>query len=48
MRRMKGLAAPIEIFRALRETGARSRFETALRRGLSPAVGREREVSTVL
>jgi class 3 adenylate cyclase len=47
-RRMKGLAAPIEIFRALRETGARSRFDTALRRGLLPAVGRERELRAVL
>jgi class 3 adenylate cyclase/tetratricopeptide (TPR) repeat protein len=41
----KGLTRPVEIFRVLRPTGARTKFEAAARGKLTPHVGRERELS---
>lgn len=44
----KGLAEPIEVFRALRQTGVRSRFQLTLAGGLTPMVGRRREGNRLL
>jgi class 3 adenylate cyclase/predicted ATPase len=41
--RMKGVAEPVELFQALRESGVRNRFELAVSSGLTPIVGREKE-----
>jgi class 3 adenylate cyclase len=43
---LKGVPAPIELFRVIRPTGVRGRIRSA--RGLTPFVGREEEVSTLL
>ncbi|HSY22472.1 MAG TPA: adenylate/guanylate cyclase domain-containing protein [Polyangiaceae bacterium] len=44
---LKGFARPEELFQVVRPTGARTKFEAAARRGLTPYVGREEE-STAL
>ena len=44
---LKGFARPEELFQVVRPTGARTKFEAAARRGLTPYVGREAE-STAL
>jgi class 3 adenylate cyclase len=44
---LKGFARPEELFQVVRPTGARTKFEAATRRGLTPYVGREEE-STAL
>jgi class 3 adenylate cyclase/tetratricopeptide (TPR) repeat protein len=41
---LKGVAAPVPVYRVLRESGAQSRFEVALSTGLTPLIGREHEV----
>src|SRR5262245_30748274 len=41
---LKGLAQPIEVYRVLYESTARSRLEAAGSTGLTPLVGREQEV----
>jgi predicted ATPase/class 3 adenylate cyclase len=41
--RLKGFTLPVELFRVLGTTGARSKLEAATRRGLTPHVGREKE-----
>ncbi len=41
---LKGVSTPLLVYRVLRESGARSRFEVAMRTGLTPLVGREEEV----
>ncbi len=46
--RFKGLGEPIEVFRALRQTGVRSRFQLTLAGGLTPMVGRRREGNRLL
>jgi class 3 adenylate cyclase len=46
-RSLKGFSRPIELFRVIRPTGARTKFEAAARRGLTPHVGRH-EQSAVL
>ncbi len=40
---LKGFTRPVEIFRVLRPTGARTKFEAAARGRLTPHVGREKE-----
>ncbi|MBV8356539.1 MAG: AAA family ATPase [Deltaproteobacteria bacterium] len=40
---LKGLSAPVQAYRVLRETSAQSRFEVAMQAGLMPLVGRENE-----
>ena len=42
---LKGLAQPLEIYRVLYESTARSRLEAAGSAGLTPLVGREQEVA---
>jgi TOMM system kinase/cyclase fusion protein len=41
---LKGFAQPIEVYRVLSESMARSRLEAAGRTGLTPLVGREQEI----
>ena len=45
---LRGVAAPLTVYRVLRESGARSRLEIARARGLTPLVGRESEVPLLL
>jgi class 3 adenylate cyclase len=42
---LKGLAQPVEVYQVLHESMARSRLEAAGSTGLTPLVGREREVA---
>jgi class 3 adenylate cyclase/predicted ATPase len=42
---LRGVAEPITVYRALRESGARGRLDVAVTRGLTPLVGRESEVT---
>ena len=44
---VKGKSAPVAIYKALRPKAVRTRFEAATRRGLSPFVGRERELTVL-
>ena len=41
---LKGIATPLLVYRVLAESGAQSRFEVAVRAGLTPLVGREEEL----
>jgi predicted ATPase/class 3 adenylate cyclase len=41
---LKGVAAPVQVYRVLGESGTRSRLDIAATRGLTPLVGREQEV----
>jgi hypothetical protein len=41
---VKGLSTPLSLYRVERESAAQSRFEVALRTGLTPLVGRESEL----
>jgi class 3 adenylate cyclase/predicted ATPase len=43
-RPLKGISTPLTLYQAVREEAAHSRFEVAVRRGLTPLVGREHEV----
>jgi class 3 adenylate cyclase/predicted ATPase len=45
---LKGLAQPLEVYRVLYESTARSRLEAAGSTGLTPLVGREQEVGLLL
>lgn len=45
---LKGLDEPMEVFRALRESGVRSRFQLTLAGGLTPMVGRRQEARRLL
>lgn len=45
---LKGIKEPMEIFQVIKESGASSRIEIAIGRGLSPLVGREEEVYMLL
>lgn len=47
MQPLKGLAEPIECFRALAESGARSRLEVRGGAGLTPLVGRDSEIQLI-
>ncbi len=44
---LKGIAKPVEVYRVLGESGARSRIEVATRAGLNPLVDREEEIALV-
>jgi predicted ATPase len=41
---LKGISAPVEVYQVLAESGIQSRFEVAVRVGLTPLIGREHEV----
>lgn len=41
---LKGISAPLSVYRVVREGEARSRFDAAIRKGLTPLVGREEEL----
>jgi AAA ATPase-like protein len=41
---LKGVSAPVPVYRVLRESEAQSRFEAAVRTGLTPLVGRDEEL----
>jgi TOMM system kinase/cyclase fusion protein len=45
---LKGISLPLEVYRALGESGTRSRLEVAATTGLTPLVGREQEVGLLL
>jgi len=42
---LKGVTEPVQMYHVLGETGAQSRLDVAVRRGLTPLVGREAEVT---
>jgi class 3 adenylate cyclase len=44
---LKGISEPMEVFRVLKETGAKSPLEAAKSRGLSPLVGRQAELDVL-
>jgi class 3 adenylate cyclase len=48
LRRLKGISEPLQSFRAIAESGARNRFEVAMRSGLTALVGREEEIGLLL
>ena len=41
---LKGISQPMEVFRVLHESGAKSRLDATKDKGLSPLVGREKEL----
>ncbi len=41
---LKGLSTPLSVYRVVRESEAQSRFDAAVRKGLTPLVGREEEL----
>jgi class 3 adenylate cyclase/predicted ATPase len=41
---LKGIATPLSLYRVSGESTARSRFEVAIQRGLTPLIGREEEL----
>src|SRR5262249_2491775 len=41
---LKGVSAAVPVYRVLRESEAQSRFEVAVRTGLTPLVGRDEEL----
>jgi class 3 adenylate cyclase len=45
---LKGVAAPMPMYRVLEESGARGRLEVSATRGLTPLVGREQEIGLLL
>lgn len=45
---LKGISEPVQIFRVKGESGARSRFDATVDRGMSRLVGREEELSLLL
>jgi len=42
---LKGLSAPLVVYRVVRESEAQSRFEAAVQKGLTPLVGRAEELA---
>src|SRR3989337_2238048 len=48
LHRLKGVSAPVQMYRILGERAVRSRFEVAVTKGLTPLVGREQEVGLLL
>ncbi|HEY7493438.1 MAG TPA: adenylate/guanylate cyclase domain-containing protein, partial [Candidatus Tectomicrobia bacterium] len=42
---LRGTVAPMRLYRVLGESGAQSRLDVAVRRGLTPLVGRESEIT---
>jgi class 3 adenylate cyclase len=45
---LRGMTAPLHVYRVLQESGARGRLDVAVTRGLTPLVGREQEVGLLL
>ena len=45
---VKGIATPLQLYRVMGESGARSRLEVSVATGLTPLVGREEEVGQLL
>jgi TOMM system kinase/cyclase fusion protein len=45
---LKGFSTPLDVYRVLHESGIQSRFDVAITKGLTPLVGREREVGLLL
>jgi class 3 adenylate cyclase len=45
---VKGSSSPLAVYQVLRESAVQSRFEVAVRTGLTPLVGREQEVDLLL
>jgi len=41
---LKGISTPLSVYQVIGETTARSRFDVAVRKGLTPLVGREEEI----
>jgi class 3 adenylate cyclase len=44
----RGIPAPLQLYRVLQESGAQSRLDATMVRGLTPLVGREAEVTLLL
>ncbi len=47
-RPLRGLSKPMAVYQVLRESGERDRFRAAVRRGLSPLVGRRETLAALL
>jgi len=45
---LKGISTPLPVYRVLHESEAQSRFEVAVRTGLTPLVGRDEELGLLL
>ncbi|MBI2486350.1 MAG: AAA family ATPase [Deltaproteobacteria bacterium] len=45
---LKGFSTPLDVYRVLHESGVRSRFDVSITKGLTPLVGREKEVELLL
>ena len=45
---LKGISAPLTLYRVMRESEVQSRFEAATQAGLTPLVGREHEIALLL
>src|SRR5262249_47482644 len=45
---LRGVTAPVVVYRVLQESGARGRLDVAVTRGLTPLIGRESEVTLLL
>ena len=45
---LRGVAAPVHVYRVLQDSGARGRLDVAVTKGLTPLVGREAEVTLLL
>src|SRR5215471_14392971 len=45
---IRGMVAPMRLYRVLGESGAQSRLDAAVRRGLTPLVGRKAEIALLL
>ncbi|MFX1554476.1 MAG: AAA family ATPase [Promethearchaeota archaeon] len=48
LHRLKGVSAPVQVYRVLGESGAESRLDAAISTGLTPLVGREQEIGLLL
>lgn len=48
LHKLKGMSQPLDVFRVLRETEAPSRFEAAQTKGLTPLIGKQKEVEALL
>ncbi|AXI46734.1 adenylate/guanylate cyclase domain-containing protein [Sulfitobacter sp. SK012] len=47
-RELKGFSVPMDVYRVLQSTDARSRFEVTLQRGLTPIAGRTEEIGLLV
>src|SRR5439155_6911984 len=45
---LRGVSTPVPVYRVLSESDAQSRFEVTVTKGLTPLVGREKEVGLLL